>query len=107
MKVFAITAITAALLIASGCRHDYNPAQSAPYYCQPARLRMRPSLCPGLQSLVRRFRGLPRTRVRRTARMGRRYRPPLSTRRPAQLTRALAAIPIRRCRPTAKRKKGS
>ena len=35
MKFLAITLTAAGLLIASGCRHDYNPTPP-PYYCQPA-----------------------------------------------------------------------
>ncbi len=35
MKFLAITLTMAGILIASGCRHDYNPTPP-PYYCQPA-----------------------------------------------------------------------
>jgi hypothetical protein len=35
MKFLAITIIMGGFLVASGCRHDYNPAPP-PYPCQPA-----------------------------------------------------------------------
>ena len=35
MKFLAITVTMAGVLIAGGCRHDYNPTPPA-YYCQPA-----------------------------------------------------------------------
>jgi hypothetical protein len=34
MKSLAIILMTAVVLVASGCRHDYNPTPP-PYYCQP------------------------------------------------------------------------
>ena len=35
MRFLAFTVVVASVLLASGCRHDYNPTPPA-YYCQPA-----------------------------------------------------------------------
>jgi len=35
MKFFAVVLVIVGVVLANGCRHDYNPTPP-PYYCQPA-----------------------------------------------------------------------